>query len=104
MLSRAKAMNERKTTAFYVAAGDYLVCITSDEPVYAKRINEKVTGYYSDETDALVGVKVSAVVGTNGERKIRKIDKWYTGSRRNSRPVRADDHRGGYCGDDGSGR
>ena len=45
----------------YFPLGDYLTYFVSDEPCHARRVDDVVTVYLSNDTDRLVGCKVKGV-------------------------------------------
>lgn len=47
----------------YFPDGDFVSCFVSDERCYAKQAGERLTVYYSDSTDEVVGCKVKGVRG-----------------------------------------
>ncbi len=58
---RKPKSNGFKAVPHYFPDGDFISCFTSDEWRYAKQIGERLTVYYSDETDEVVGCKIKGV-------------------------------------------
>ena len=57
----AKTPGKFRSAPHYFADGDFVSFYFSDERCYAKRVDDLLTVYYSDETDELVGCKIKGV-------------------------------------------
>ena len=61
MMLLARPAERFRPTAIYDSAGDCLECFSKPDPFYAERIDERVTVYYSQETDEIVGSLLKGV-------------------------------------------
>lgn len=61
MMLLARSAERFKPTATYDRDGDCIEFLASPDPFYAERIDDLVTVYYSQETDAVIGSLIKGV-------------------------------------------
>ncbi len=59
--TRKVRRNGFKPVPHYFPDGDYICCFVSDERCYAKQAGERLTVYYSDSTNEVVGCKIKGI-------------------------------------------